>query len=70
MTCPACGSTSVYVKDTTPSTDGKVYRRRLCAECSMRFKTIETVMSDTSDGDYLEAVKNKSSVIRAYYENR
>lgn len=72
MTCPNCGSSNVYVKETTPDPNGKVYRRRHCADCDARFRTVETTMDDTDEArkEYLDAVKNKSSVIRAYYENK
>ena len=72
MTCPYCSSTNIYVSDTSQGLDGNVYRRRHCRDCNARFRTIESCMEDTATANegYLEAVKNKSSVVKAYYEKR
>lgn len=72
MICPYCSSTNIYVSDTAPGSDGKVYRRRHCRDCNARFRTVESCMDDTpvANQGYLEAVKNKSSVVKAYYDNR
>lgn len=72
MTCPYCSSTNIYVSDTAQGTDGKVYRRRHCRDCNARFRTVESCMENTASANegYLEAVKNKSSVVRAYYDGK
>lgn len=44
MRCPFCGSPDSQVKDSRPSEDGAVIRRRrLCPECGGRFTTQERV---------------------------
>lgn len=72
MICPVCGSEYNFVRETAQGTDGKVYRRRRCGECEAKFRTVEVVMddSDSSRKDYSEAMKNKSPLIREYYDNK
>lgn len=72
MTCPECNSENVYVKDTIPGPGSKVYRRRRCGNCGLIFRTTETVMEDTDEarGEYTEAVRNKSPMIKKYYEKK
>ncbi len=42
MKCPFCGSEATQVKDSRPSEDGKVIRRRReCNDCNRRFTTFE-----------------------------
>ena len=44
MRCPFCGSPDSQVKDSRPSEDGAVFRRRrLCPDCGGRFTTFERV---------------------------
>lgn len=44
MRCPFCGHLESQVKDSRPSEDGAVIRRRrLCPECGGRFTTFERV---------------------------
>jgi len=44
MRCPFCGHDESQVKDSRPSEDGAVIRRRrLCPECGGRFTTFERV---------------------------
>jgi transcriptional repressor NrdR len=44
MRCPFCGTDDSQVKDSRPSDDGGVIRRRrACANCSARFTTFERV---------------------------
>jgi transcriptional repressor NrdR len=44
MRCPFCGELESQVKDSRPSEDGGVIRRRrLCPECGGRFTTFERV---------------------------
>jgi transcriptional repressor NrdR len=44
MRCPFCGHTDSQVKDSRPTEDGAVIRRRrLCPECGGRFTTNERV---------------------------
>ncbi len=44
MRCPFCGDTSSQVKDSRPSEDhGVIRRRRLCPACGARFTTFERV---------------------------
>jgi transcriptional regulator NrdR family protein len=72
MICPVCGSEYNFVRETAQGTDGKVYRRRRCSECEAKFRTVEVVMddSDSSRKDYSEAMRNKSPLIRGYYDNK
>lgn len=72
MNCPVCGSECIYVKETVQGVDGKIYRRRCCSDCYTKFRTVETVMEDRDDSHngYFESIKNKSSVIRSYYERK
>ena len=41
MTCPKCGSTNTYVKDTRGNDTEMVQRRRICADCDLRFWSYE-----------------------------
>lgn len=42
MKCPFCGNDDTQVKDSRPSDDGRVIRRRReCPECARRFTTFE-----------------------------
>ena len=42
MKCPFCGSDATQVKDSRPSDDGRVIRRRReCPDCGRRFTTFE-----------------------------
>lgn len=44
MRCPSCGSPDTQVTDTRMSEDGnEIRRRRKCAACDRRFKTIERI---------------------------
>ncbi|MEY4083210.1 MAG: hypothetical protein RL483_579 [Pseudomonadota bacterium] len=44
MRCPSCGSPDTQVTDTRISEDGnEIRRRRKCAACDRRFKTIERI---------------------------
>lgn len=44
MRCPYCGSESTQVKDSRPTEDNSVIRRRrLCPDCAGRFTTFERV---------------------------
>lgn len=72
MICPSCGSECNYVKETAQGSDGKVYRRRRCSNCDEKFRTVETVISDTDDSrkGYSDAMRNKSALIREYYKDR
>ena len=49
MNCPECGSPSVYVKDTIPSNDERIFRRRKCFDCGINFRTVEIVDDGTED---------------------
>lgn len=72
MICPVCGSECNYVKETAHGSDGNVYRRRRCNKCEAKFRTVEAVLDD-SDGSrkgYSDAMRNKSGLLRAYYENK
>lgn len=70
MICPECGSECNYVRETAHGSDGKVYRRRRCAECEAKFRTVEVLIndSDPSRKDYSEAMRNKSALLRKYYK--
>lgn len=72
MFCPMCNSSNVYVKDTMTGTDGSVYRRRRCANCNSNFRTVETVMDDTTESrkNYLDAVVNKSPLFKAVADEK
>lgn len=72
MICPVCGSEDSYVKETAHGEDGKVYRRRRCCNCDEKFRTVESVIRDTDDSRkrYSEAMRNKSALIRKYYNDR
>jgi transcriptional repressor NrdR len=44
MRCPSCGSLDTQVKDSRPTEDSAVIRRRrICLTCSFRFTTFERV---------------------------
>jgi transcriptional repressor NrdR len=44
MRCPSCGSLDTQVKDSRPTEDSAVIRRRrICLACSFRFTTFERV---------------------------
>lgn len=44
MRCPFCGSQNTQVKDSRPSEDNSVIRRRrMCPDCDARFTTFERV---------------------------
>ena len=72
MICPVCGSEYNFVRETAQGTDGKVYRRRRCGVCEAKFRTVEVVMddSDSSRKGYSDAMRNKSALIREYYDNK
>ena len=72
MICPVCGSECNYVKETAQGSDGKVYRRRRCANCDKKFRTVEVLINDEdpSRKDYSEAMRNKSALLRAYYADK
>ena len=71
MRCPQCKSESVYVTDTMPGDDGRIYRRKRCAACNFRFNTIELVEADytASYVDALQSIVNYASeeFKRGYY---
>ncbi len=43
MHCPFCGHEDTQVKDSRPTTDNAIRRRRQCANCGGRFTTLERV---------------------------
>jgi transcriptional repressor NrdR len=44
MRCPSCGSLDTQVKDSRPTEDSAVIRRRrVCLSCNFRFTTFERV---------------------------
>lgn len=44
MRCPFCGKDDTQVKDSRPSDDGLlIKRRRSCTQCSSRFNTLERI---------------------------
>ena len=44
MRCPSCGSLDTQVKDSRPTEDSSVIRRRrVCLTCNFRFTTFERV---------------------------
>jgi transcriptional regulator NrdR family protein len=47
MKCPACGCTRLDCKDSRPGRanpqDNSIRRRRVCAECGLRFTTHELI---------------------------
>src|SRR5262245_40282014 len=45
MRCPNCGDLDTRVKDSRPTADAAVRRRRKCAVCNFRFTTFERVMT-------------------------
>lgn len=45
-TCPACFGTKGTTKDSRPTSDGTIRRRRACENCGHRFTTIETVREE------------------------
>jgi transcriptional repressor NrdR len=47
MRCPSCGSLDTQVKDSRPTEDSAVIRRRrVCLTCNFRFTTFERVQFD------------------------
>jgi transcriptional regulator NrdR family protein len=68
MTCPNCGSVNISVKDTMHGPDGKIYRRRRCNDCSMRFRSVEEIADDTEEfrQAYSNAVCSKSELMNLY----
>lgn len=67
MRCPFCGNTDTQVKDSRPSDDQLVIRRRrFCPECVSRFTTYERIqLSDLTvikkDGDRVPFDRDKLS---------
>lgn len=62
MNCPECGGNNLKVMDTMPDSDNRIFRRRKCAECGSKFRTVE-IMDDGSDefrNAYADAQMNKS----------
>ncbi|MCB1465404.1 MAG: transcriptional repressor NrdR [Nitratireductor sp.] len=43
MRCPYCQSEDTQVKDSRPTEDGAIRRRRVCSDCGGRFTTFERV---------------------------
>jgi len=43
MRCPYCGNADTQVKDSRPTEDGAIRRRRVCSDCGGRFTTFERV---------------------------
>lgn len=43
MRCPYCGNAETQVKDSRPTDDGAIRRRRVCSDCGGRFTTFERV---------------------------
>jgi len=43
MRCPYCGNADTQVKDSRPTEDGAIRRRRTCPDCGGRFTTFERV---------------------------
>ena len=43
MRCPYCGNADTQVKDSRPTEDGAIRRRRICSDCGGRFTTFERV---------------------------
>lgn len=41
--CPKCGKDHTYVSDTRTTAEGRVRRRRRCADCNHRFHTLEAI---------------------------
>ena len=71
MICPACGSERNYVRETAQGTDGKIYRRRRCYDCDLRFHTVESVVADDeSRKGYSEAINNKSGFLKNIMKER
>ena len=44
--CPQCGQRRTAVKDTRPTEQGHVRRRRVCLSCEARFTTFEVLATD------------------------
>ena len=66
MNCPNCGGNNLKVMDTMAGSDNRIFRRRKCANCDNRFRTVE-IMDDGSykfGQDYLDAVLIKSDFYR------
>lgn len=78
MRCPFCGNTETQVKDSRPSDDQLVIRRRrFCPECVSRFTTYEriqlselTVIKKNEDRVPFERDKLAKSIITATRKRR
>lgn len=62
MQCPKCGSKKVFVMNTMPFDNSKLYRKRGCKDCGARFSTVETLDDGSSafKYEYAEALKRRS----------
>lgn len=49
--CPHCANPHSDVKDSRPTTNGSVRRRRCCRACKRRWSTIEISISDYEDAE-------------------
>ena len=71
MRCPKCKSESVYVTDTMPGDDGRIYRRKRCEACNFRFNTVEVTEAEYTTNwlDALQSIVNHGSedFKRGYY---
>ncbi len=73
MRCPFCGHQDTNVKDSRPSDDGRVIRRRReCPECSRRFTTFErfqvqqmVVVKRNGDRELFDRDKVMTSILTA-----
>ena len=73
MRCPFCGNDDTNVKDSRPSDDGKVIRRRReCPECVRRFTTFErfqvqqvVVMKRSGERELFDRDKLTKSILTA-----
>lgn len=73
MICPKCKSTSVYVTETAHGLNNEIYRRRWCRDCDTKFRTVETIIDQTdhqSNKEYVNAIRNKSTLLKTYYTER
>jgi len=53
LRCPVCRvPRPSYVKDSRPTSNGMLRRRRLCTVCNTRFSTIERVVGDRQRAPY------------------
>jgi transcriptional repressor NrdR len=60
VNCPTCGASGRHdVKDTRPTVEGGIVRRRVCGTCGSRFKTVEAVAQQD-----LAVQKDDGSVVR------